>query len=627
MKFYQILLAILLLTIALAPLSNYVYADKTYRVTIRINTVDAYPPYGSTAYIYDEGGNLINKQWNGENNPKLAGVFNFYLMNGAYEVVVTSYSMETYWVVKKFIVEGNQNVTVNVRELSSLTFLRYIDPIEGREREGTLLGSFIIPSERKLGEFFFQPQVPHTEIYLQRDLTYTFGYYNYYYLLFVKDVKITAPFTEVLFNCSDTGLLDAVFQSPSGDSQPYGYECIILNEDLPTMSHPDGRISFDYHPIATSTGTYDSIMRVRYYIEEEYYFYDFLIEEVNVEVGHNTTVNYGGVINGSIRTAKSRYMVGENPAFIIDLKDAYSHSFMGVGYDFEYIINNTRPHFNKLVHYKVYADSTQIRQGHFEWIDYNYDEDRLETSPMILPKAKPGVYRVDFTFALPGYQNNLELSTTFEILSVGDLKVIVKDSSGAVISGASVSSSSQPSGQSALMEASGADGGSTFSGVLPGTYTLQASKDGFTSSSGTVSVVAGVTAELAITLEAVPTKGDLKVIIKDSSGAAVSGVSVSFSSQPSGQSALSGTSANDGSVTFTGLAVGNYTLQVSKSSYVSGSVKGVVKAGSQTELTSTLQAQPSGGIPGFPIVFIIVGVLLSVALLWFNECRTRLRDV
>jgi len=109
--------------------------------------------------------------------------------------------------------------------------------------------------------------------------------------------------------------------------------------------------------------------------------------------------------------------------------------------------------------------------------------------------------------------------------------------------------------------------------------------------------------------------------------AAVSGVSVSFSSQPSGQSALSGTSANDGSVTFTGLAVGNYTLQVSKRSYVSGSAKGVVKAGSQTELTSTLQAQPSGGIPGFPIVSINVGVLLSVALLWFNECRTRLRDV
>jgi len=80
-------------------------------------------------------------------------------------------------------------------------------------------------------------------------------------------------------------------------------------------------------------------------------------------------------------------------------------------------------------------------------------------------------------------------------------------------------------------------------------------------------------------------------------------------------------------VTFTGLAVGNYTLQVSKRSYVSGSAKGVVKAGSQTELTSTLQAQPSGGIPGFPIVSINVGVLLSVALLWFNECRTRLRDV
>jgi hypothetical protein len=42
---------------------------------------------------------------------------------------------------------------------------------------------------------------------------------------------------------------------------------------------------------------------------------------------------------GPIKTTKTRYAIGENPAIMIDLRDAYSHSFMGVGYDIEYIFN------------------------------------------------------------------------------------------------------------------------------------------------------------------------------------------------------------------------------------------------------------------------------------------------
>jgi hypothetical protein len=92
---------------------------------------------------------------------------------------------------------------------------------------------------------------------------------------------------------------------------------------------------------------------------------------------------------------------------------------------------------------------------------------------------------------------------------------------------------------------------------------------------------------------------------------------VSSSKQPSGQTALSGITGADGSVTFTGLAVGNYTLQVSKSGYVSGSAQGAVASGAKTELGSTLQAQPQSGIPGFPYEAIIIGVLICIIWAFF----------
>ncbi len=113
--------------------------------------------------------------------------------------------------------------------------------------------------------------------------------------------------------------------------------------------------------------------------------------------------------------------------------------------------------------------------------------------------------------------------------------------------------------------------------------------------------------------------GSLRVTVKDSSGKALSGTSVTSNKQPSGQSTLSGTTTTDGTITFTGLAVGNYTLQVSKSGYVSGSTQGTVASGARTETTTTLQAQPSGGIPGFPYESIIVGVVLCIIWDFFTS--------
>jgi hypothetical protein len=121
--------------------------------------------------------------------------------------------------------------------------------------------------------------------------------------------------------------------------------------------------------------------------------------------------------------------------------------------------------------------------------------------------------------------------------------------------------------------------------------------------------------------------GSLKVSVKDSGGNTLTGATVSSSKQPSGQTALSGVTAADGTVTFTGLAIGNYTVQVSKSGYVSGSAQVVVASGAKTDLSSTLQAQPSSGIPGFTIISVFVGVLLCTVWYWLYARKTRIRDV
>jgi len=151
----------------------------------------------------------------------------------------------------------------------------------------------------------------------------------------------------------------------------------------------------------------------------------------------------------------------------------------------------------------------------------------------------------------------------------------------------------------------------TFSATLnPGTYTVQTSFIGsnpYLSSAGSANLIV-----TAIT----PTPGSLRITVKDSSGNVISGATVTSSKQPSGQAALSGTTASDGTITFPDLVLGNYTLQVSKSGYVSGSAQGVVASGAKTELSTALQAQPPSGIPGFPFEAKTIGVLLCI--IWFS---------
>jgi YVTN family beta-propeller protein len=113
--------------------------------------------------------------------------------------------------------------------------------------------------------------------------------------------------------------------------------------------------------------------------------------------------------------------------------------------------------------------------------------------------------------------------------------------------------------------------------------------------------------------------GSLVATVKDSNGVKISGVTVSSTSQPAGQSVLSGVSGADGTVSFSGVATGSYTLQASKSGYVAATGSGSVAAGSAGSISITLQAQQTsgggGGVPGFPLEATILGVILVLTLM------------
>jgi hypothetical protein len=145
---------------------------------------------------------------------------------------------------------------------------------------------------------------------------------------------------------------------------------------------------------------------------------------------------------------------------------------------------------------------------------------------------------------------------------------------------------------------------------------------GYVTNTGTTSVSAGSTASISITLQTQPavTTGGIKVTVLDSGGKPIVGASVSSTSTPSGQTALSGVSGSNGSITFTGVAAGSYNLQASMSGYVTSSGSAIVASGSVVASSITLQTQstggtPSGGVPGYTYEEILAGIVLCAVVL------------
>ncbi len=130
----------------------------------------------------------------------------------------------------------------------------------------------------------------------------------------------------------------------------------------------------------------------------------------------------------------------------------------------------------------------------------------------IFDMIKPGTYKIQI--AKSGYTSTSSTVTVAEGVSTdvsitlqstqatGTLSVIVKDGKGSALAGALISSTVQPSGQSTLTGTTGVDGIARFTGIWVGSYTIQASKDGYTQKTGQANVASGTTISLNLALEA-----------------------------------------------------------------------------------------------------------------------------
>ena len=123
-----------------------------------------------------------------------------------------------------------------------------------------------------------------------------------------------------------------------------------------------------------------------------------------------------------------------------------------------------------------------------------------------------------------------------------------------------------------------------------------------------------------------PTTGNIKITVLDSSAKPIVGAAVSSTTTPSGQAKLNSVSGSDGSVSFSGVALGPYTIQATMTGYEANTGSVNVVAGGTATSSITLQTQtsgggnPSSGIPSYPYEAIITGVLLgAIALLWMRR--------
>lgn len=201
----------------------------------------------------------------------------------------------------------------------------------------------------------------------------------------------------------------------------------------------------------------------------------------------------------------------------------------------------------------------------------------------------------------------------------GSIHILILSSNYSSVVGASVSSTKTPSGQAALTGTAGSDESVHFNGIATGNYTFMVTLAGFPAATGNITVADGNNT-LAIELQApAATTGGIKVTVKDASGNAVAGATVSSTSTPSGQAALSGVTAANGTAAFSGVMPGSYTVQASMTGYSSNSGSLTVVAGSVAPFSLTLQTQSSssssGGVPGYPAEAVIVGFIVCAALL------------
>lgn len=172
---------------------------------------------------------------------------------------------------------------------------------------------------------------------------------------------------------------------------------------------------------------------------------------------------------------------------------------------------------------------------------------------------------------------NLQLT---QVVSYGAIAGTIRDNLGNPIVGASVSTS--PSTNTVFSDN---NGNYTLANIVPGTYSVQASKTGYNSNSVNAIVVANNTVTVDITLTTTVTNGTITGRITDTSGNGIN--SVEITTQPTTISVITD---NSGYYTLSNITPGTYTVNAVKTGYTQASQSASVTAGNITTVNLVLTA-------------------------------------
>lgn len=204
----------------------------------------------------------------------------------------------------------------------------------------------------------------------------------------------------------------------------------------------------------------------------------------------------------------------------------------------------------------------------------------------------PGSHQIKYILYDKGL-NEASVTQSIIVSGASAIQGYVRSSSGAAISGATVSTNT-----GGYTTTSGSTGYFTLANVAPGTYNVTASKTGYNSQTNTG---IAVTANQATTtnFSLISSTGSLIGYVKDASNNAISGALVSTNT-----GGYSATSSSDGSYILSNVAPGTYSVTASKTGYTPQTKSGIsVTAGAATTCSFSLPVQQStfAGLlnPGF----------------------------
>lgn len=313
---------------------------------------------------------------------------------------------------------------------------------------------------------------------------------------------------------------------------------------------------------------------------------------LNTEINARIQVK---ALNGSIRTGYYLTLVKEGTTSQEDVWTYQGISLAeGESYEISIPFSSSEASGDQCV---IGFDLTYL-EGYF--VELEYEDNIIYTTPQ-------------------GYPPRLRV-----LAPTGTMSITCQDELGNPIEDANVVIGSVHSGEHVLSLQSNNEGVAVFNDIRISDYFIFISKDGYEDAENEVTIDEGEMEILILSLQA--KTSNLKVHVVDPSGEPVVGVLIISTSQPIGQSVLNRQTDSEGNVNFEDIRWGNYTFQISKEGFENSTVDKEIEyqtiyhlsatldttsTGQPLETSSEQQEKGSSGIPGFPLISIIIGLLVA----------------